>query len=131
MRPPSRKKKPSVRRLRYSRAGIVQPDAVDGRSRPARRFRRLCQEFEAEAGGQLSAIDRALIGQAAGLVERSEAIQARIVAGEAVDVDEAVRLASEARRILSSLKGKATKNAPDNRFVPIRERLLFDEDGPA
>ena len=65
------------------------------------------------------------------MVERSEAIQARIVAGEAVDVDEAVRLASEARRILSSLKGKATKNAPDNRFVPIRERLLFDEDGPA
>lgn len=78
----------------------------DGRTLPARRYRQLLREFEAELGGNLSAIDKALLGQAAALVVRSEAIQTAIVAGHAADTDEAVRLASESRRILRGHPGR-------------------------
>jgi hypothetical protein len=101
--PPSETARP---RLRRTRGGTPLP-RVDGRTLPAERYRALLEEFEAEIGGSLSAIDRAMLAQAAALVVRSEAIQADIVAGKAPDTDEAVRLASESRRILASLRAKA------------------------
>lgn len=84
----------------------------DGRTITARRYHQLMREFEAEIGGELTAIDKALLGQAAALVVRSEEIQTAIIAGNASDTDEAVRLASESRRILVALKSKAAKNKP-------------------
>jgi hypothetical protein len=99
------------KRQRYSRSGVLQPDVPDGRSRPARRLRRLADEFASEVGTPLSPIDRVLVGQAAALALRSEQLQTAIVSGQSADTDEAVRLASESRRILVALKGKAGQRA--------------------
>jgi hypothetical protein len=50
-----------------------------------------------------------LVKQAAALALRAESMQADIVSGEAVDHDSLIRLSSEARRILSSIKRRAEK----------------------
>jgi hypothetical protein len=100
---PRRRPRRPERRLRHSPAGILQPSTIDGRSRFARRFRKLSEEFAAEIGGPLTSIERILIRTAVDLVIRAE--------GEA-DVDAAVRLASESRRLLESLKAKAAKAKP-------------------
>jgi hypothetical protein len=84
----------------------------DGRSVASRRYHQLMRAFEAEIGGRMSAIDQAMLGQAAALVVRSEAIQTAIIAGQAADTDEAVRLASESRRILVALRTKGETNRP-------------------
>jgi hypothetical protein len=72
----------------------------------------LLEELAAEVGGPLTAIDRELIAQAASLTLRAEQIRESIVAGATIDSDEAIRLTSECRRILQSLKGKAAENKP-------------------
>lgn len=105
--------------------GNISP-RPDGRTLAARRYRRLLTDFEAEIGGELTAIDKALLGQAAALVVRSEQIQAAIVAGETAATDEAVRLASESRRILITLKAKAAKNRPT--VVPSVDELFAVND---
>ena len=45
---------------------------VDGRSATARRFRYICAAYEAEAGGNVTEVERDLIRQAAGLTLRAE-----------------------------------------------------------
>jgi hypothetical protein len=60
-----------------------------------RRYKQLLATFAAEIGGELTAIDMALLGQAAALVVRSEIIQTAIIAGESADTDEVIRLSSE------------------------------------
>jgi hypothetical protein len=100
---------PKRRRTRYAMPGIAMPRNVDGRALPARLFRGLVKAFAAEIGGELSATDRELVKTAAALAVRAEGIQAKIIAGEAVDGNEAIRLASESRRILASLKAKASQ----------------------
>jgi hypothetical protein len=93
-------------------SGISLP-RPDGRTVSVRRYNQLVRDFEIElGGGPLSTIDMALLGQAAALVVRSEAIQTAIVAGREADTDEAVRLASESRRILASLTTRAAKAKP-------------------
>jgi len=94
---------PSKRKLRYSRAGILQPDDVDGRSRYARRHRRLCDQFAEELGHPPSEIERSEIRLAVRLLMRSET---------EVDADLGVRLASESRRVLAGLKATAAKGKP-------------------
>ena len=61
----------------------------------------MVRQFEAEIGAPLLPMDEVLLGQAAGLVVCSEEMQSAIVAGQEVDMDEVVRLASESRRILA------------------------------
>jgi hypothetical protein len=68
-------------RQRRTRGGTPLP-RVDGRTLPAKRYRELLEQLEAEVGGALSAIDKALLAQAAALIVRSEAIQAQIVGGQ-------------------------------------------------
>jgi hypothetical protein len=72
----------------------------------------LLDELSAEVGGQLSAIDREMVAQAAGLALRAEQIRESIVAGVSIDADEAIRLTSEYRRILFQLKSKASSSKP-------------------
>jgi hypothetical protein len=110
-------------RSRRRTSSMIRPD---GRTIAVRRYRTLVREFEAEiGGGVLSASDRVLLEQAAGLVVRSEAIQTAIVAGLDTDASEAIRLASESRRILHALKAAGGKNKPA-RPLTIRERLLLE-----
>jgi hypothetical protein len=99
------------RATRQTASGISLP-RFDARARSSRRYRRLVEELAAEVGGQLSAIDRELVAQAASLALRAEQIRETIVAGGAVDADEAIRLTSEYRRILASIQSKVTKNKP-------------------
>lgn len=99
------------RSTRKTASGITLP-RFDARNRVSRRYRSLLEEFAAEVGGPLSAIDRELIAQAASLALRAEQIRESIVAGVAIDSDETIRLASECRRILFQLKSKAPTNKP-------------------
>src|SRR5215210_9537872 len=86
-------------------------DGVDGRSANARRFRDLIADFAEPFGGleTLGESERVLVKQAAALALRAESMQAAIVNGEAVDHDALIRLSSEARRNLSSIKRRAEK----------------------
>ncbi len=89
-------------------------DRVDGRSAAARRFRDLVAELTAEAGGTegLSAAERNAIRQAAAVMLRAEQLQADIVRGVATDDDTLIRLSSEARRLLASLRKRQRKRGP-------------------
>jgi hypothetical protein len=112
---------------RESGAELPRPD---GRTLAAKRYRQLVDQFTAEIGAPLSAIEGALVGQAAALVVRSEIIQTVIIAGQATDTDEAVRLASESRRILNSLRARAAaKNKPPP--PTSLHELLAREEGQA
>jgi hypothetical protein len=82
---------------------------VDGRNAAARRFRDICAAYEAEAGGNVTEVERDLIRQAAGFTLRAEQLQAAIVRGEAVDNDELIRLSSTAKRLLEAIRAKANK----------------------
>ena len=85
----------------------------DGRTLGVRRYKRLLRELAAEIGpGPLSASEEALLGQAAALIVKSEALQVDIVMGKATDTDMAIRLVSESRRILEALKARSTKAKP-------------------
>jgi hypothetical protein len=84
---------------------------VDGRSSNARRFRDICAAYEAEAGGNVTEVERDLI-RAAGLTLRAEQLQGAIVRGEAVDNDELIRLSSTAKRLLAGIRAKAAKSRP-------------------
>ena len=60
----------------------------------------------------LSVFEREQIRQAAAIMLRAEQLQAGIVNGEAVDADELIRLASEARRIVAGLHRRAAEQPP-------------------
>ncbi len=98
-------------RSRISNGSWLLP-GVDGRSATARRFRDICAAYEAEAGGNVTEVERDLIRQAAGLTLRAEQLQGAIVRGEAVDNDELIRLSSTAKRLLEAIRAKAAKNKP-------------------
>jgi len=84
----------------------VRLSGVDGRSATNRRFRDLTLAFVADLGGPgvASEADKALARQAAGAVVASEQMQARIIRGEVVDLEQATRLANAAARLLQTLR---------------------------
>ena len=81
---------------------------IDGRSIEARRYRDLVLAFVDDLGGTdcASEADKALARQAAGAVVASEAMQARIIAGEAVDLEQATRLQNAANRFLQAIRSQ-------------------------
>jgi hypothetical protein len=86
---------------------------VDLRSAAARRYRHLITTFTADIRGNPTELERGLIKQAAALTLKSEGVQAAIVAGQDdADPDAIIRLSSEIRRILTTLRGKAAQNKP-------------------
>ena len=99
------------RRPRRTRDGAELP-RMDYRTIGARRFRGLVEALEAELGSDLSEPDRALIAQAAAVQIQCEQLQRAIVEGRDVDGDMLVRLSSEHRRLLVSLRAKAAKTKP-------------------
>jgi hypothetical protein len=116
---------PKPRRTRYA-YGIALPRVADGRTQTAKRFRALVSQFAREfGGGDLSAADAALVKQAAHLVLASEQLQAASVSGASVDVDEIVRINSEARRVLGMLRQMAEANKPA-RPTTLAELLAED-----
>jgi len=91
-------------RHRYS----VLP-GIDGRTRSAKAYRSLFAAFEREVGHELSAFDRSLLHSAVTLTFKAAGMQMAVVRGEAVDADDLIRLSSEARRIIDSLKVRSAK----------------------
>jgi hypothetical protein len=100
------------RRPRHTRNGGIALPRSDGRTLASRRFRQLCEAFAAELGTPLSEVDQNMVRQAAGLVLAAEKFQADVVNGADVNPDALVRVSSEARRILATLRAKAAKNKP-------------------
>ncbi len=95
--------RPSTTRAKVSNGSKLLA-GVDGRSSAARRFRDLTADLAHEFSVDLSTAELGLVRQAAALTLRAELLQAAIVRGEPVNADELIRLSSEARRILASLR---------------------------
>lgn len=104
--------RPVKRRPRHTQSGIALP-RVDQRTIPAMRYRALLDSYTSELGGNPSEADKALIQQIAAMQLRIEQMQAAIVEGRDVDPDQIIRLSSEHRRLLTTLRGKASKRKPD------------------
>lgn len=84
---------------------VLKLRGIDGRSRGGRRFRDLVHAYAGDVGGigAVTEAQRSLITQAASLPISVEALQARMVAGEAVDPEVLVRLANVQLRALAAL----------------------------
>jgi hypothetical protein len=120
-----------MKRLRFSPSGILQPVAVDGRSRRSRRFRALCEQYAAMIGGNPTAADRAEIAQVVALQLEEEQLQSESVAGALSDRDSLIRISSEARRSRQRLKARASAakpSAPSIRDVLLAEMADEDDD---
>ena len=93
---------------------------VDGRSADNRRFRDLAIGFIADLGGPdvASEADKALARQAAGAVVASEQMQARLIRGETVNLEQTTRLANAANRFLQTLR-TLTKAKPTKPVSPL------------
>jgi hypothetical protein len=77
---------------------------VKGSSKFGRRYRDIVDLYTTEIGGDLSQTEMAMVKQAAALAIKGEMMQAAIINGEPVDSDNLIRISSEVRRILDSLK---------------------------
>jgi hypothetical protein len=99
------------RRPRFTTAGIPLP-RIDQRTVSAMRYRTLLDSYGAELGGVLTEPEKALVQQIASMQIRIEQLQASIVEGRDVDADQIIRLSSEHRRLLTSLRAQAAKNKP-------------------
>jgi hypothetical protein len=109
-------------RTRHRNRKLPRPD---GRTLQVKRYHELIRDFTADIGAPLSSLDEALLGQAAALIVKAELIQTAIVSGQDADVDDAVRLASESRRILEGIKAKSAKAKPP---APTIHDLLAELD---
>jgi hypothetical protein len=112
-------------RDKVSNGSRLLPKSVDLRTVAGRRYRYLVSAYSNEIGGELTEAERATVRQAASLQLRLEQLQARIVRGDDVSADEAIRLSSEHRRLLSLLRGKAEANKPTDSQRALSD--IFDE----
>jgi hypothetical protein len=78
---------------------------LDGRSAQARRYRDLIISYSDDLGGadRITEAQRTLIGQAATLQIQSERVQAAVLRGEQINLEQLTRLANASTRILSRL----------------------------
>lgn len=77
-----------------------------------------------QGGRELLMVERELVRQAAAIMLRAEQLQAGIVRGEPIDPDELIRLSSEGRRVLRSIKAGVKQEAPlTPLWSPLRARI--------
>jgi hypothetical protein len=90
-----------------------------------RRFNGLVAKLAAERGaGALGVVEFEMVRQAAAMMLRAEQLQAGIVNGEEIDPNELIRLSSEGRRILRSIRIGAKPGAsPPPPWSPLRAKL--------
>jgi hypothetical protein len=105
---------------------VLKLRGIDGRSRGGRRFRDLVHAYAGDVGGigAVTEAQRSLITQAASLQISVEALQARMVAGEAVDPEVLVRLANVQLRALgrSGCGRAASRQTARRPFSPTCNR---------
>lgn len=85
-------------------------DAWDGRTTRARRFKAVVAGLKADLGTH-GERELALVHQAAAIVVQCEAEQARVLRGEAVDLEQLTRLTNVLARSLAALGVKQGKTA--------------------
>jgi hypothetical protein len=92
-----------------------------------RRFNFLVTKFTREVSGGrgLLTAESEMVRQAAAIMLRAEQLQAGIVQGEPIDPDELIRLSSEGRRVLRSIRAGAKPEAspPSPPWSPLRARI--------
>jgi len=96
---------PSTRNA-VSNGSRLHRRGIDGRTRPAKRFRDVFESFAASLGGMagLSEADRALARTAASLAVKAETMQAEVAAGGEVDAEQLVRVSNSLSRVLGRLR---------------------------
>jgi hypothetical protein len=111
--------------------GRIASRGVDLRSASGRRFSFLVQSYSDELGDVLTEPELALVKQVASLQLKIEQMQGQIIGGADVDADAVIRLSSEHRRLLATLKGKAdkAKPAPDDALQRYLAEHYSDPDG--
>jgi hypothetical protein len=109
-------RQPTVTPSPRTRSAITNRSRIhqngDARSAGARRFRDLIAAFSADLGDNLSEADIAMIRTAAALTLKSEQMQAALIAGQTIDSDVLIRLASTSRRSLQAISAKAVNRKP-------------------
>jgi hypothetical protein len=78
-------------------------ESLDGRRTASKRAYELIASFEAELGGKLTLADRLAVRRAAMLSALAEHEASRQMAGEAVDLDQVVRVSNAAQRAIAAL----------------------------
>ena len=126
----AKQSRPYKRRPRQTEAGIALP-RTDHRTVAAMRYRALLNSYTAELGGRLTEPEKALVQQIAAMQLRIEQMQAQIVEGLEVDADQIIRLSSEHRRLLASLRGKAAKRTESHPVADIQAYLAAHPEGGA
>ena len=103
--PESPGKAPSRRRHRASRPQLLTRDQLDGRTSAAKVFDRLVTAIEADLGGadQLSAIERNLVQAFAGAAVTLHHLNARLMAGEEINLAQHAQAVSAMVRVASRL----------------------------
>jgi hypothetical protein len=94
-------------RARMSNGGTLLP-GVDGRSAEGRRYRDLVCAFAAGLGGPDGLVeqDAALVRNAAAVTMKCESMQAAVVRGEHVDLEQMTRLANGLTRALNAIRAR-------------------------
>jgi hypothetical protein len=97
----------------------------DGRTRQGRRRRDLVTIYINALGGRaaVSELQLVTVRKAAELTTAAETVRARVLTGDASDLDALVKLEGEARRAVRALGIKSQERA----HVPLRERLAAAE----
>ena len=97
--------KPSRKtRARVSNGTLFDPDAVDGRSAAARRYRDVVADLTAHLGGSPSSAEQLLLRRAATLAVWAEAAETAMIAGEKdLDVAAFTTSVNALRRILADV----------------------------
>jgi hypothetical protein len=81
-------------------------------------------QLTAEIGRDLTAVEAGMVRQTAAIMLRCEQQQAAVVRGELSSTDELIRLASEARRLIASLKRvAAVAEVTDVPWSPLRSQI--------
>jgi hypothetical protein len=94
---------------------------IDARTAASRRFRDLCEGFAADFSTPPGAREQALIKQAAAVTVQAEAVQAAIVRGEEIDLEQLTRLTNVQTRTLRELGIR--KRGSEPRMPTLREHL--------
>jgi hypothetical protein len=103
----------TTNRSSITNGSLFRKKEIDGRSAEGRRFRDLVEGFSADFGmkppGQR---ELALIRQAAALAVQSEALQAKIIRGEDVNLEQLTRLTNVLSRTLKDLGIRKARTEP-------------------
>jgi hypothetical protein len=100
--------------------------SVDLRASWARRHKELSDAFAADLGPEMTAADRSVAAHAATIALECEKMQAAQLGGEAIDLEQLVRLTNALGRIRKDLGAKAAAKAEAARGMTFEERMRLD-----